>query len=88
MKKYLKQAIVYIGLVLSMLLPFTVLSESVVTLTIQKNDAYASICSRQCDSVEDCFKQARQFDNNAGRKGLLKSISIKANNKVLLNRVY
>ncbi len=63
-------------------------SAGTVTLTIEKNDTYASICSRNCESVESCFQLARRFDLNAGKKGLLKRMSIKANGKTLLNRVY
>jgi len=61
---------------------------AVVTLTVSKNDAYASTCSRSCDTVGSCFEQARKLDMNAGKRGLLKSITIRANNKVLLERNY
>ena len=57
-------------------------------LTVSKNDAYASTCSRSCDTVGSCFEQARKLDMNAGKRGLLKSITIRANNKVLLERNY
>ncbi len=59
-----------------------------ITITVKKNDAYASICSRSCESVESCIMQAKQFDLDAGKKGLLKSITIRANGKTLLNRTY
>lgn len=49
-------------------------SAGAITLTIEKNDTYASVCSRNCDSVESCFKLAKRFDLNAGQKKVCSSV--------------
>ncbi len=85
----IKKLLISIVFIASSVVSTTVLSAGVVvTLTVSKNDTYASTCSRTCKTVDSCFEQAKKLDLNAGKRGLLKSIVIRANNKVLLERNY
>ncbi len=89
MKTKMAKLLTPVGFLLAVSSSTSVLSDgAVITLTVHKNDAYSSICSRQCKTVESCFQTAKKFDTAAGEQGLIKSMTIKANGKVLLNKNY
>ncbi len=72
--------------VLAIFLPTFV--NAMTTITVYKNDALYSTCSKLCNTVEGCIGQAMSLDRQGGNNGRYKSIVVKHNGKIVLLKNY